>query len=489
MNNSIHKTMKNFIKILFVFSLLVVVASCDNPLEEKTYTTLSPANFFKNAEDAEVVLLSVYGELRYSDITRDAVTLQEVCTDIAFERSGGIFTFNQPIEEFTWSTTHGWLQNWWERRYRGIFKANTVLDNTPAINMDEQRKQEILAEARFLRAFQYYLLFDLFGPVPLITSSETSVTDRPARASEQEMISFMENEFREASQILPLTPPRNQYGRPTKGAALGALTKLYMMTKNWEAAATTAQEIIDLGVYDLFTEGNRTELFAPENQRDNEFIFVSVMSDTPNDDTGDGWLSHVVPRGYQWQFPPRQIFAAEYKIWSSFINTFEPEDERLDAFLFEFVNAEGDTIVLGEDNARSMKFPEYPNQGISRSADDFPFIRYADILLSRAEALNELNGPNQESVDLLNMVREAAGVSTFSVSDFANTQEFRDFILDERGREFHTEALRRQDLIRHGKFIEMAQERGKPAQEHHVRYPIPQTEIERNENLEQNPGY
>jgi hypothetical protein len=213
------------------------------------------------------------------------------------------------------------------------------------------------------------------------------------------------------------------------------------------------------------------------------------MSDTPNNTTGDGWLSHVVPRGYQWQYPPRQIFAAEYKIRSEFLELFEAEDERLDAFLFEFVNADGETIQLGEDNARSLKFPEYPSQGTSRSSDDFPFFRYADVLLCRAEALNELNGLDQEAIDLLNMVREAAGVRTLTLGDFSSPQEFKDFLLDERGREFHTEAIRRQDLIRHGKFIEMAIERGKPAQSFHVRYPIPLTEIERNPNLVQNEGY
>ena len=109
--------------------------------------------------------------------------------------------------------------------------------------------------------------------------------------------------------------------------------------------------------------------------------------------------------------------------------------------------------------------------------------------MSRAEALNELNGPNQVSVDLLNLVRDAAGVSTFAIADFATKEVFRDFILDERGREFHTEALRRQDLIRHGKFIESANERGKSAEDFRVRFPIPQTEIERNPSLIQNDGY
>ena len=483
------KKIKLYARIISAAFALSIFLACEDRLDERTFTTLSPNDFFNNAEDLEVVLNSVYGELRYSDITRDAVTLQEVNTDIAIERNGGIFTQNEPIEEFNWTSSHQWIQNWWERRYRGIFKANTVIDNADAVEMDEARKQEIVAEARFLRAFNYYLLYDFFGPVPLITSSLTEVTDRPVRASEQEMITFIESEFSATSDILPVTPPRSQYGRPTKGAALGALTKFYMMTKKWQEAATTAKEVMDLGEYDLFIEGDRTELFSPENQRDNEFIFVSVMSNTPDDDTGNGWLSHVVPRGYQWRFPPRQIFAAEYKLRSEFLELFDADDERLKAFLFEFVNADGETIVLGEDNARSLKFPEYPNQGISRSSDDFPYLRYADILLSRAEALNELNGPNQESVDLLNMIRQAAGVTTMALGDFPGTQALRDFILDERGREFHTEALRRQDLIRQGKFIEMALERGKPAKNYQVRYPIPQTEIERNPNLTQNEGY
>lgn len=468
---------------------LLAFTACDNPLQEETFTTLSPNNFFENAEDAEVVLNSVYGELRHSNITRDAVTLQEVCTDIHIERFGGIFTFNQPIEDFVWTPSHNWLQNSWERWYRGIYKANTVLDNVPAIEMDETRKREMLAEARFLRAFNYYLLYDLFGPVPLIRTSETRVEDRPSRATDEEMVSFIEEELMAASQDLPVEPPRDQYGRATRGAALGILSKFYLMNKKWSDAASTAQEVIDLGVYDLFTEGNRTELFSHLNQRDNEFIFVANMSDTPTNVTGDGWLSHVAPDDYQWKYPPRIIFAAEYRIRSDFLELFDPEDERLDAFLFEYVTTDGDTVQLGEDNVRSFKFPEYPNQGTSRSADDFPFLRYADILLTRAEALNEINGPNSESVQLLNMVREAAGVTTVTVGDFATTEDFRDFILDERGREFHTEALRRQDLIRHGKFIEMARDRGKPAEDYQVRYPIPQTEIERNPELEQNEGY
>jgi hypothetical protein len=121
--------------------------------------------------------------------------------------------------------------------------------------------------------------------------------------------------------------------------------------------------------------------------------------------------------------------------------------------------------------------------------NDFPIIRYADILLSRAEALNELAGPSEEAISLINLVRQVAGVPPVLLSDFNGKEELRDHILDERSWEFFTEELRRQDLIRHGKFIELANERGKSAFDYHVLFPIPQNEIDRNPNLEQNPGY
>jgi len=120
--------------------------------------------------------------------------------------------------------------------------------------------------------------------------------------------------------------------------------------------------------------------------------------------------------------------------------------------------------------------------------NDFP-VRYADILLSHAEALNEINGPTQEALDLINAVRTKAGVPLLNLSDFGSKESLRDHILRERGWEFFSEELRRQDLVRHGKFIEFGKNRGKIAFDYQVLYPIPQSEIDRNPNLEQNDGY
>lgn len=476
--------MKKF--ILLICTFLFTAVACDNLLEEEVFSELGSSNFFNNAEDAEALLNATYAISQgYRDQLRDYLTFGESPTDIFIERAGAINTFMQPAEDFTWDATHPWLLGLWDRYYSAIYRANTVLEQVPNINMDEDRKQQILAEARFLRAFNYFYLYDLFGPTPLILTSETSVDDRPARAPEEEFVQFVEDEFLAVSEILPAT--QTQYPRATSGAALGFLTKFYLNNKKWQQAAETAKKIIDSNTYAIFQGDNRTDLFALENQMNSEFIFVSPF--IPQGAIGNTYLSHAAPPGYQWKFPPKVNFAAQFKIRSAFINTFDPQDERLDAFLFEYLNQAGDTVVLGENDVRSFKYPEDPEGEGDVSGNDYPLLRYADILLSRAEALNELNGPNQESIDLINEVRQAAGVSLLQVSDFSGKEDLRDHILAERGWEFHTEALRRQDLIRHGKFIEMAKARGKAAFDYHVLFPIPQREIDTNPNLVQNEGY
>ena len=466
-----------------------MLVSCENPLEEETFSTLGPTNFFNSADDAEALLNAVYANSQgYRDILRDYLTFGEMTTDIMIERGGAINALTQPIEDFRIESTHPWLEGLWTRYYSAIYRANVVLDHVPDIDMNAARRDQILAEARFLRAFNYLFLYDLWGPVPILQTSETSVTDRPTRPTDGEFVAFLEGELRSVADVLPPTP--TQFGRATSGAALGFLTKFYLNNTKWSEAAGAAQEIIQSGQYSIFNTGNRTDLFALENARtNNEFIYVVHFPDNPTGGLGNTYLSHTAPSGYQWKWPPKVIFAANFKIRSAFLETFDPEDERLDAFVFEYVNTSGDTLRLGVDDVRSFKYPEDPNGVGDVSGNDVPLVRYADILLSRAEALNEINGLNQESIDLVNEVREAAGVDPITLAEYSSQAALRDFILEERGREFHTEALRRQDFIRHGVFIERALERGKQALDHHVLYPIPQSEIDRNPQLEQNEGY
>src|SRR5699024_876664 len=160
--------------------------------------------------------------------------------------------------------------------------------------------------------------------------------------------------------------------------------------------------------------------------------------------------------------------------------------ERLEAFLFKYINTSDNSGVLGKDDIRSLKYPEDPNGIGDVTGNDFPLLRYSDILLSRAEALNALQGPNVESVNLITEVRAAAGLQPLNLTTFTGKEALRDQIVKERGWEFHTEGRRRQDLIRSGKFIEVAKQRGKEAFDYQVLFPIPQGEIDKNPKLKQN---
>jgi hypothetical protein len=472
---------------LFIISLLAIT-SCNDPLKEQTYSTLGPSNFYNSASDAEALLNGLYSNSQgYRDIVRDYDMLGDMTAGIMLEKGGSIHSFIGPMENFQWTSTNPRLEFLWVRYYRAIFRANNILDKVPDINMDEDKKEEILAETRFLRAFNYFYLYDLFGPTPLITTSKTKATDRPKRASKDSIVTFIENQFKQASEKLPLR--QDQIGWATKGAALGFLCKFYLNNHQWKEAAETAKQIIDSGVYSLFTKGNRTQLFALKNTGNDEMIYVVPFPEPPKAALGNTYFSHAVPPHYKFKYPPKVDFAAQISIRSDFVNSFNPNDERLGAFLFKYVTTDGDTVKLGHDDVRSFKYPEDP-QGVGDvSGNNFPLLRYADILFARAEALNEIKGPNQESIDLINKIRSAAGLNPIHLADYSTKSELRDYILKARRWEFHTEGLSRQDLIRMGKFIQYAQDRGLPAKKYQVLFPIPQQELDKNKNLKQNPGY
>ena len=189
-------------------------------------------------------------------------------------------------------------------------------------------------------------------------------------------------------------------------------------------------------------------------------------------------------------------FGAQFRTYTAFYDTFEAGDARTEVLITHYTDQNGEEVELlrdangnALDDVRSFKYWPDPNASGENNGNDIVYIRYADILLCRAEALNELNGPNAESISLINQVRQRAKVADIVLGDYPTKESLRDFILAERGREFFSEGLRREDLIRHGKFISNAIERGKNAKPYHVLYPIPQRQREANPNLAQNPGY
>ena len=486
-------------KYIFKLSLLTIVClvfctGCEDFLKEVTYSELDPEGLLNNTQGAEATLLSSYAEANLDGHDgKSIMNLEDWSTDIEWETGGGENRTAVLMINFTWDAATGWIVNrMWNRTYRAIRNANVVIDNLGK-DLPEADRTLFLAEARFVRALSYYRLWTWFGPPILRTS--LSDPDEKARATEAEIQQFIENEFTEILSDLPDPGNERQYGRAHKAAAMGYLVKFYLNSKQWQKCADMAQNLINLNKYSLYPDYE--DLFKTENEGNSEFIWANqgVIIDAAN---GCFYINGAKPIAYKSlvdgsaeHLPGMRNWAAQYRIYDDFYNTFEEGDRRRNLIIHEFINNKGEVVsLLNANNTRSFKYWPDVNFNANSHGNDLPEIRYADILLARAEALNELQGPNQESIDLINMVRDRAAVSLLDLADFGSKEGLRSHILAERGWEFYNERIRRQDLIRHERYWQSAQERGiTNAAAHHVVFPIPQIEIDANPLCEQSPGY
>ncbi|MCX6325500.1 MAG: RagB/SusD family nutrient uptake outer membrane protein [Bacteroidia bacterium] len=476
------KNTKTGVKYVIIV-LLFVLSSCENQLKEIPYSQFSPDNFLITESGLNDVLVSAYGNMHLHAFNQNIITyMEEACTDIMLQSGGGQELSASKIIGFVWDSQHSDIAKIFKLLYVPIRDVNIFLDNTTNVNFISTNKETRIAEAKAIRAYCFYMLNKFYGEVPLITSSHAELY--PAKTEEVQIHSFIESELLAASEDLPVI--QDQYARITKGGALSILCDFYLNTKQWQKCINTATKIIDLKVYSLYPDYET--LFAPTNDINSEYIFVF-----PNLRIAEGgmqWLGQTFPPNYP-KLPNQNNFASQWRLYDAFVNSFDKvADKRFKLILTSYTDTKNVFIkLLGKDNARSFKFKDDlsfgPNQG-----NDQPIFRYADILLSEAEALNELNGPNQISIDLINLIRNRAGLANLNLVDFTTKELLRDHLLKERGWEFYYEGVRRSDLIRHGKFISQAKARGVvSADDYRVRYPIPQGEIDSNPNIVQNPGY
>ncbi len=475
---------------------LLLFSSCNDVLDEEVFSQLDPSTLFNSANGVERVLFGAYRDAQITDNFGGNVWFQEEWTCDQFWETGGAVNLQATVMlAFTWDASYP--THWtglWNNCYYSIRNCNLVLENIDKAPLDETVKARLKAEAQFVRASAYYILYGDWGPVPLRLSTIGDL--EMARCTDAEMQTFLEKEFSEVANVLPNLGQLSgyQYGRATKGAALGYLTKFYLNTKQWQKCADTAKKLMDTGIYSLWSD--YTTLFTVENEeKQKEFVWVYPCSPlTPANE----FINGAFPPSYASKVDGSMPFLPNMRNWArmdrlkdSFFNSFDPNDKRKGVIITEYINTAGKKVsLLNQDNTRSFKYPPDVNAVGNSNGNDIAVIRYADILLSRAEALNELNGPTQEALDLIQLVRTRAGLTTPLVLSSFTKETLRNRILDERGWELFGERLRRQDLLRHGKFISSAKARGITiADDHHKLFPIPQTEITANSLCEQNPGY
>ena len=485
--------------IIAMVGISLCLTSCKSFLEEVVYTEYDPDAVLQDEDGLDALLAGAYSRARIVayDHRNYTYMMNEFPTDILYETGGGLEANAVPFINFTWQVDNSFLNSFWSKMYEAISSANSVLTIADELtSVDESTIIAAKAEARFIRGVSYYFLYNLFGTVPIIEIPADATPDEieeigqsTPRAEQDEFVEYMVEDLTYAAENLPVE--EDPIGKATQGSALAVLTKLYMHDKEWSNVVTTAQQIIDLGYYSLYDDYK--EMFSMDGEDNMEYIFRAPCI------AQDGYNNNYMPHAFPPNYPIESNwinFGAQFRTYTAFYDTFEEGDLRTEVLITNYVDQSGEEIELlrdenGEalDNVRSFKYWPDPDAVGEYNGNDIVYIRYADILLCKAEALNELQGPNEESISLINQIRNRAGVSELSLSDYTTTDELRDFILAERGREFFSEGLRREDLIRHGKFISNAVERGKNAKDYHVLYPIPQDQMEANSALVQNTGY
>jgi starch-binding outer membrane protein, SusD/RagB family len=490
---------KKFNTMVLVTLVFILMLGCENFLEEETFTQYDPNAFLQDKSGVDALLTGAYSAINVTGyFNRDNYfILGEFPTDITWETGGGLNRSVVPIIQFNWDSNSQYFNSQYNGFYSAISRANNVLlVSRDLSNLKQETADKIEGEARFIRAFSYYMLHNLFGPTPIIEIPKGASLDEiemigkeTPKATEEQYRAYVEADLLFAAQYLQAG---GFSSRANKGNALGLLTKFYLNNKEWQKAADAAQQVLGLG-YTLYDD--YTKLFSVDGENNSEFIFrfeCLLGSNQTN-----VYMPHAFPPNYRIQTNWIN-FGAEFRTYTKFYETFEANDTRRQLFVTEYVEI-GKTIVTklnrdaqGKplDNARSFKYVPDPNAIGQENGNDIPYIRLADIILARAEALNEIaSSPTSEAIDLINKARNRAKATPITLAQYPLKENLRDFILAERGREFYSEGLRREDLIRHNKFIASAIQRGLAAKPHQVLYPFPQAQLDNNPKLKQNDGY
>lgn len=490
--------MKKYILFLVTVALL---SSCFD-LDHEEFRSISSTNFPSSSADLEAAAIGVYKNLGESYIARSldyaGLTLNELCTD---EMNTAWTSSWQIINTLAWTANNDPAKNIYNTYIKAITKATRLIDAVSQSSMDEKSKSGLIAEMRVLRSFYANAAYSLFGPIAIITdpsiANDVYSEYKPSRPTKDEYLKFMIDELEEVTSGSNLSDriASDDWGRFDKGSALTLLMKIYLDAKMFDKANQTADKIIALNIYDLLPSYASVFDINNEGAVNKEVIFA-IGRLVSNTSSGWTYFACVMPQAPAYKTKTGTLLTVwgGLKMPWDFYDKYEAQDERLNTIIRYYEDVDGNwvdyrfvehTKAIG---AIPMKYSEDPEHRGDTQGNDFVVFRYADILLSKAEAMNELNGPSKECIELINKVRRRVKATEIKLEDYTK-DALRDFILEERGRELYNEGHRRNDLIRHGKFIQRAIDRGIDAKPYHVLYPIPQSAIDENPNLKQNDGY
>lgn len=504
--------MKNIL-VLLIF--MCSLSACTD-LDVNPNSQLTDAVIYKDKKEFLFGLSGAYSTLGvWSEVVYKAGSSTD---EMIFPARGADWKGDlQPMQDHSWSPVNGELNGLYTGVSKTIAVCNSFIDAIDNSSFkDDAEVIGIRSEARFIRVFGYFLMMDMFGNVPLVTTSAYDAQNPPRQNTRAELFQYVEDELKELSE--KALPKTNAYGRVDKYAAKTLLAKLYLNAEvylgdgkaRWQEVAALTQEIMTEGSYKL--EDNFKNVFAWNNDQYKENIFVVVCDSRYSAAENISYLfslSDLTTKygDFAWGWGGAAALPGFYKLY-------EATDVRREAFLAgPQVNAKGEPIIDVDDAGVSRQLTyavdfvskdpvynadhwdgargvKYLMEGIGGDMfqrglnNDMPILRYADVLLMRAEALFRQNPSNAEALNLVNQVRTRNGHNPVDTLTALTAEE----LLAERGREFAWEGWRRNDQIRFNAWGNAWDY--KPASDAKCKlFPIPQIQMDSNPNLIQNTGY
>jgi hypothetical protein len=457
--------MKNYI-FLSIVSLILLTSCSDDFVELTPEDSLNTETFYKTKDDFNTAIIAAYAKLQGQ--VSLYFELVEWRSDNLFLSAPTAGTQDRyDISLFDDTSANGIVLAAWANFYNGVFRTNVILDKIKQANFDENLKKRYEAEARFLRALNYFNIVRIWGDAPIVLKEITAKESLTiGRSPASEVYKVIEDDLKFAVNNLPPTYTSVDFGRATSGAAKTLLGKVYLTQGKFPEAVTELTSVI--GKYSLLP--NIVEVFDVNKKTNNEVIFSIRFN------------KEVTEEGHALWFSISDVSTSPFtsKLTSSYSST----DSRKSLINYR---SSGKLFVPG-------KFYDTESVSTKNFGNDYILLRYSDVLLMLAEALNEVGyNASGSAFSYLNDVRKRANLAPLTSIAISNQASFRSAVLNERLLEFPLEGHRWFDLIRTKTAkAEIFTGIGINIEDYQLLYPVPQAEIQKINNTSifyQNEGY
>ncbi|OIN55941.1 RagB/SusD family nutrient uptake outer membrane protein [Arsenicibacter rosenii] len=475
-------------KLFLILMMAGALVSCKDFLALAPEYQISEQTFYKSQNDFETALTGVYGTFR-GLFSSNVLYMTELSTDNAEIQWSSPSTDEMQMDQNAVTSTNAFVQAVWNSCLYTISRSNAILNRIDGVSFDQTAKDRIKGEAKFMRAYAYFYLVRLYGNVPIITQTfsspaQVSAADLSLKPA-SEVYAFLVKDLTEAEALLPAGGNTDKT-RASRLSAKALLGKVYLTQKSYDLAAAKLKEVIDAKTYSL--AANYQTLFTNGNNNLAESVFE--MQFVSGRSLGNNYSALFTPAITSMAiFTNNLQGSGRITPTLNLLNAYEAGDAR------KAVSVNDSVSLIGGKKSYSrygLKFVDFKAIDLSDGSVTFTALRYADVLLMYAEALNEQGKP-AEAIPYINQVRTRAKLGNLTVQTQADV---RQAIENERRVEFLYEGQRWFDLVRTGRALTVMNAHYASLKlsfkldEFELIFPIPQNEVDLNPAMvKQNPGY